>query len=100
MTTQHPHLLGMTLSQLEALLLELGEPASRARQLYQWVYAKRAAAFDEMTSFGRALRERLAEHAALRTLSTLDTQHSEDGTIKYLFRTQDNLNIEAVLIPS
>ena len=90
----------MTLPLMEALMVDLGEPAYRARQLYQWVYAKRAASFDEMTSFNHALRERLAGHAALRTLTTLDTQHSEDGTIKYLFRTQDNLNIEAVLIPS
>lgn len=90
----------MTLSEMETLMSELGEPAYRARQLYQWVYAKRAATFDEMSTLSRSLRERLAERATLRTLHVLDTQQSEDGTIKYLFRTPDHLNIEAVLIPS
>lgn len=94
------HLPGMTVEEMEALVSELGEPAYRARQLYDWVYRQRSSSFDAMTTLGRGLRERLAERAALRTLTILDTQHSEDGTIKYLFRTHDRLNIEAVLIPS
>ena len=94
------HLPGMTLGQMEKLMKELGEPGYRARQLYSWVYRRRAADVDAMTTFSRELRERLAARASLRSLTLLDSQHSEDGTIKYLFRTHDRYNIEAVLIPS
>ena len=93
-------LLGMTAEEMAVLMAELGEPAYRARQLYNWVYKQRVASVDAMSSFGRALRERLGERATVRSLSLLDSQLSEDGTIKYLFRTHDRFNIEAVLIPS
>ncbi len=78
----------------------LGEPSFRARQLHSWLYARRAESFEEMTTLGRELRARLAEATCLRTLSLLDAQHSADGTIKFLFRTNDGYNIESVLIPS
>ena len=98
-TTRFP-LPGRTRTELAELVTTLGEPAYRAGQLYEWIYARRADSFDEMTSLGKNLRARLADQAALRTLSLLDSQKSEDGTVKYLFRTHDSLNIEAVLIPS
>jgi 23S rRNA (adenine2503-C2)-methyltransferase len=85
---------------MESLMQELGQPRYRAGQLYAWVYRHRVASFDEMSNFGKALRDQLAERATLRTLTVRDTQLSEDGTIKYLFRTHDGYNIEAVLIPS
>lgn len=93
-------LVGMRLDELEALVESLGEPRFRARQLYNWIYVQRAESFEEMTSLGRELRSRLEQETRLRTLELLDTQQSADGTIKFLFRTHDNLNIESVLIPS
>jgi 23S rRNA (adenine2503-C2)-methyltransferase len=100
-TTDSPvHLLGMSVEEMESLMHELGQPRYRAGQLYAWVYRQRVATFDEMTSLNKALREKLAERATLRTLEIRDSQVSEDGTIKYLFRTRDGYNIEAVLIPS
>lgn len=95
-----PMLTGMSLGALAAFVEEIGEPAYRARQIYEWLYAGRAASFDEMTSLGKALRARLSERARLRSLSLLDTQHSADGTVKFLWRTHDGYNIESVLIPS
>ncbi len=95
-----PLLTGMSLAALTAFVEEIGEPTYRARQIYEWLYAGRAASFDEMTSLGKALRARLSERASLRSLSLLDTQHSADGTVKFLWRTHDGYNIESVLIPS
>ena len=66
------HLLGMTAVEMEQLMHELGQPRYRAGQLYSWVYNKRAASIDEMTSFNRALRETLAARVALRTLTIRD----------------------------
>jgi 23S rRNA (adenine2503-C2)-methyltransferase len=85
---------------MEAFVESLGEKRFRARQIYEWTYARRARSFEEMTSLGRELRLLLADRATLRQLELLDTQTSEDGTIKFLFRTPDGYNIESVLIPS
>jgi 23S rRNA (adenine2503-C2)-methyltransferase len=97
---QRTPLVGRTKEELAELFATLGEPAYRAAQVYTWIHARRAESFEEMTSLGKDLRARLGDEATLRTLSLLDSQTSEDGTVKYLFRTHDGLNIEAVLIPS
>ncbi len=93
-------LLGLKAAELEELVTSLGEPGYRARQLYGWLYARRAAAFEEMTSFSKSFRERLDQVGELRTLERLDVQRSADGTLKFLFRTREGYNIESVLIPS
>ena len=90
----------MTLEELGELIGGMGEKRFRAAQLYEWIYAKRARSFDEMTSLSKSLRERLDRETRLRRLAPVDRQESEDGTIKFLFRTDDGLNIESVLIPS
>jgi 23S rRNA (adenine2503-C2)-methyltransferase len=99
-TTELIALPGMQLTELERFISGIGAPAFRAKQLYTWLYAKRASSFDDMTSFSREFRQELAGHARLRTLELLDTQQSDDGTIKFLFHTHDGYNIESVLIPS
>ncbi|MEO5930110.1 MAG: 23S rRNA (adenine(2503)-C(2))-methyltransferase RlmN [Candidatus Kapaibacterium sp.] len=93
-------LVGLTLDELGAIMAEMGEPAFRARQINEWLYARRAPSFEAMTSLGRGLRAALEQQTILRTLALADAQRSEDGTIKFLFRTHDGLNIESVLIPS
>ena len=93
-------LAGKTQAELEEFLGSVGEPAWRGRQLYEWLYAKRAKNFEAITSLPAPLREQLAELATMRSLQLLDSQQSEDGTIKFLFRTIDGYNVESVLIPS
>ena len=93
-------LVGKTRVELEEFLGALGQPAWRGRQLYEWLYAKRAQNFEGMTSLPAELRARLAGVATTRSLQLLDSQVSEDGTIKFLFRTVDGYNVESVLIPS
>lgn len=93
-------LLGKTLPELEDVMRLLGQPAYRGRQLYEWVYAKRAPNFDGITSLPEPVRTLLNEGYSLRSLTLLDSQQSADGTIKFLFRTADGYNVESVLIPS
>ena len=50
-----------TLPELQALLKELGEPAFRAKQVYQWLH-RGVRTYDEMTNISQALRQKLAEH--------------------------------------
>ncbi len=93
-------LLGMNLAELETVVAAIGEPNYRAKQLHEWLYRRRAADVMAITSFSQQLRRRIAETTTLRTLTLADQQTSEDGTIKFLFRTHDGFNIESVLIPS
>jgi 23S rRNA (adenine2503-C2)-methyltransferase len=94
-----PNLFGLELPALEAALRELGEPAFRGRQLYAWLYKKRARSFDVMTNLTKELRARLAGAFALRWPDLAERQLSYDGTRKYLFRLPDGATIESVYIP-
>jgi 23S rRNA (adenine2503-C2)-methyltransferase len=94
-----PNLFGLDRDALRALLEGLGEPAYRARQVYGWLYEKRARSVAEMTDLPKELRERLASTHAVRWPETLERDQSRDGTVKYLFRLDDGATIESVFIP-
>lgn len=85
--------------ELGAWLSELGEPAYRARQIFQWVYKKRAGSFKEMTNLPLGLREHLADRLLLQELHVLKRERSQDGTLKLLLDLADGRRIESVLIP-
>ena len=87
-----------TLEEVRAIFLSLGEKPYRAEQLFNWLYEKNAASFDEMTNFSKELRSRLEERFILSPLALEDRMISADGTEKYLFRTMDGHFIESVLI--
>ncbi|MFL5960095.1 MAG: 23S rRNA (adenine(2503)-C(2))-methyltransferase RlmN [Gaiellaceae bacterium] len=87
----------MDLDLLEHTLRERGEPAFRARQVWEWT-ARGAAAYAEMTNVPRALREDLAEAVPFSTLAVEAERESRDGTVKTLFRTADGHPVEAVLM--
>jgi 23S rRNA (adenine2503-C2)-methyltransferase len=82
---------------LERRVAELGEPAYRARQAWEWA-ARGAAGYDEMTNLPQGLRERLAADVPFSTLTAETEQRSRDGTVKTLFRTTDGHPVEAVLM--
>ncbi|MEI6447949.1 MAG: 23S rRNA (adenine(2503)-C(2))-methyltransferase RlmN [Actinomycetes bacterium] len=82
---------------LASELEELGEPAYRGTQIWEWLAAG-CADWDEMTNIPRALRERLKAKVPLSTLTGIDEAKSKDGTVKALFETGDGRPIEAVLM--
>lgn len=84
--------------QLEEWLIENGEKAFRAAQIFDWLYNKRVKTFEEMSNLSKALRDKLEASFALTTLSTIIKQESKDGTIKFLFQLQDGYSIETVLM--
>ncbi|WP_339261717.1 23S rRNA (adenine(2503)-C(2))-methyltransferase RlmN [Lysinibacillus sp. FSL K6-3209] len=84
--------------QLEEWLIENGEKAFRAAQIFDWLYNKRVKTFEEMSNLSKALRDKLDASFALTTLSTIIKQESKDGTIKFLFQLQDGYSIETVLM--
>lgn len=89
----------LALPELEKTLADWGEPRFRARQIHEWLWAKGAESFEQMSNLPKNLRGRLAESFALHTLFEEKTQHSTDGTIKTRWLTHDGHRIESVLIP-
>lgn len=86
-------------SSLQTLLADWGEPAYRARQLWEWLYVHLATDFNQMTNLPRSLRERLAAEAIIGVPEVVATQVSSDGeTRKDLLRLADGETIEAVLM--
>src|SRR5689334_12544374 len=87
----------MDLALLDETLRERGEPAFRARQIWEWT-ARGAAGYDAMTNLPRALRDELAAAVPFSTLTVETERESKDGTVKTLFRTVDGHPVEAVLM--
>ena len=93
------NLLGMTLEQLEAFFLEVGEKRFRAAQIMKWIHHHGVSDFNEMTNVGKVLRERLAQVAEIRGPKVVHEQRSEDGTTKWVIRVDGGSCVEMVLIP-
>jgi 23S rRNA (adenine2503-C2)-methyltransferase len=87
----------MDLTLLEQALSERGEPAYRARQVWEWT-ARGAPGYDAMTNLPRSLRTELASAAPFSTLAVEAERESRDGTVKTLFHSSDGHPVEAVLM--
>ena len=90
----------LTREELTARFAANGQPGFRATQLLDWVYRKRARAFDTMTDLPAALRADLAQQFSLGTIETVRRLGSNDTTQKFLFRLGDDQLIETVMIPA
>lgn len=89
----------MDSAELEQLLIEMGEPKFRAKQLFEWIHGKHAADFAEMTNLPKTLREKLESTAKLpRTEAVRKLVSQKDGTRKYLFALENGSVIESVLM--
>ena len=87
----------MDLALLEQTLTDLGEPAFRLRQVWEWT-ARGASSYDELTNVPRSVRAELARTVPFSTLTVEQEARSRDGTVKALFRTADGHPVEAVLM--
>jgi 23S rRNA (adenine2503-C2)-methyltransferase len=94
-----PNLFGTDRADLVRVAAELGEPEYRARQIYTWLYRRRARSFAAMTNLGKPLRERMENAHELRWPAVAERRASGDGTVKYLFALDDGATIESVYIP-
>src|SRR5262249_52279309 len=87
----------MDLVLLERALADRGEPAYRARQVWEWA-ARGAPSYEAMTTLPKALRASLADEVPLSTLEVVEQREARDRTVKTLFRTTDGHPVEAVLM--
>jgi 23S rRNA (adenine2503-C2)-methyltransferase len=86
--------------ELQAQFQSWQQPAYRLTQLLEWLYERRASAWDVMTNLPKALRELLNQHYAFQTLTLVTKQGASDTTQKFLWRLEDGALIESVLIPA
>ncbi len=90
---------GLRLEELQDVCVAAGLPKFRAGQVFEWVQAKGAGAWDEMKNVPASVGEALAGAVDLTSLEALKTQVSRtDGTRKYLFRLGDGQTVETVLM--
>lgn len=89
-----------TIEEIEALITEAGLPSFRVQQLLQWIYAKGAFAYDEMTNLPQGMRQQLEMMYPLFVPVIEDKQVSSDGSRKYLLRFHDGVVVETVGLPS
>ena len=88
----------MTLEELTAWFKEQGEPAFRAKQVFQWLY-RGVTSFEEMSNLSKGLRQKLSENCFITSPKVARKQESAlDGTIKYLWELGDGNCIETVLM--
>lgn len=97
MENNRPELLSMLPDELEELMISLGEPKYRARQLFEQMH--RAVAPDEMTNISRATKEKLRS-AAVFHLPVIRKKLTSalDGTVKYLLSLADGNAVETVVM--
>ena len=80
-------------------LAELGQPAYRARQIYEALTRGLVTEFAAVTTLPLRLREQLAERLSPLSLTEVETRAAARGTArKTLFQTADGHPVEAVLM--
>ncbi|WP_186564517.1 23S rRNA (adenine(2503)-C(2))-methyltransferase RlmN [Lawsonibacter celer] len=88
----------MELTEMADFFQALGEPAFRAKQVFQWLH-RGACSFEEMSNLPKSLREKLSA-ACILHMPTVERKQvsAQDGTVKYLWRLADGNCIETVLM--
>ena len=86
----------LSFSEVEALLLGLGEKKFRAKQLFEGLTQGKP--ISEISSLSKALKARLLEEYENAPVKIKQTFTAKDGTEKYLFELADGNLIEGVLM--
>ncbi len=96
-------LLGLPRPRIAELLVEAGLDAKaaklRAKQVYHWLYHRGVTEFEAMTDIAKTMRPWLAQRFVIGRPEVVLSQHSSDGTRKWLLRTADGHEFEMVFIP-
>ncbi len=85
--------------QLIEVFKEINEPSFRAKQVYDWLWAKRAVSFDDMSNLSKSLRYYLQTNFSINAVHISELQISNDRTIKCAMKLHDDYVVESVLIP-
>jgi 23S rRNA (adenine2503-C2)-methyltransferase len=100
MSKNKANIRNFSFEELKASMEVLGEKSFRSKQVYEWLWKKNAATFEEMTNLAKDLRSKLEEHYFIDHIKLDDQQISSDKTIKCAFSVEENKVVEGVLIPT
>jgi 23S rRNA (adenine2503-C2)-methyltransferase len=98
-----PLIHGLSAQDLTGALRDMGAPAYRSAQLWQWLYVHRVSDWEAMTNLPAGFRRELAKRFDLAPVSMLRDEcidESSGTTRKLLVALRDGESIEAVLIPA
>lgn len=95
---EHIDIRSMYMDELENWMKAEGQPAFRAKQVFQWLHEKYVASAEEMTNLPKALRTKLCESGIVTIKEELRQESASDGTVKFLYRLQDDQMIETVFM--
>jgi 23S rRNA (adenine2503-C2)-methyltransferase len=91
-------LLSLSAADLEAWLLEHGEPAYRRKQVWSWL-GRGATGFDEMKDLPRSLRTALEGDFVATSLRPIAVSQADNGlTTKTLYELEGGHSVEAVVM--
>lgn len=90
----------LTRSEMDELGAALGQPRFRARQIWDWLYTKWAADWDDLRNVPRSLRDELARRFRLDSAVPTAVEGAVGDTRKIVVRLSDGERIEEVLIPA
>ena len=90
-------ILSLTLSEVEGIVAEIGEPKFRAKQIYGWII--KGMWGSEMRNVPAALQKKLEDVCEFRLPKVKRKLVSQiDGTVKYLFELIDGEFVESVFM--
>ena len=85
--------------ELKVRLVEMGAPAYRAQQMFDWAYGKLVTSYNEMTNVPAPIRESFGEATPLQTMKLVRELVTDNGdTYKLLYQTFDGQLVETVLM--
>jgi len=90
----------LSLEEITTWFTKAGEKSFRAKQVYEWLWKKGAASFEEMTNLSKDLRWYLEDQFVINAVTEDLMQQSSDGTIKLRLKLHDGELIEGVIIPT
>lgn len=89
----------LTFDELKDVVVSLGQPAYRAKQVFSWLHEKKAGSYEAMSNVPKKLRDALAASFSCALPSVEGLQRSNtDGTVKFLFSFEDGALCESVLM--
>lgn len=100
MSVNKENIRNFSFEELKKALEKLNEKTFRSKQVYEWLWQKNAATFEEMSNLSKDLRLKLDEYFFIDHITLDDQQISSDKTIKCAFSISEGKVIEGVLIPT
>ena len=99
MNNKKAFLFDLTLKELTEIITDLGEPAYRAKQVWQQLYDKTVTSIEKMNGVPKSLKEKLASEFDITHLKPeVDLLSSDNHTRKILFSLPDGAQVETVLM--